>query len=82
MLIRTSQRALNAAVVHQFARTRSERANAEVAEGVTNREFLEAVLHRSRRDLWTEDAVEWAEGRVDGVIALVRGELERFMRSR
>jgi hypothetical protein len=32
--------------------------------------------------MWTEDAVEWAEGRVDGVIALVRGELERFMRSR
>jgi hypothetical protein len=81
VLIRTSQRALNAAVVHQFARTRSERANAEVADGVTTREFLEAVLHRSRRDMWTEDAVEWAEGRVDGVITLVRGELERFMRS-
>jgi hypothetical protein len=82
VLIRTAQRALNAAVVHRFARTRSERADAEVAEGVTTREFLESVLHHSRRDLWTEDAVEWAEGRVDGVLALVRGELESFLSSR
>ena len=82
VLIRTAQRALNAAVVHQFARTRSERADAKVAEGITTREFLESVLHRSRRDLWTEHAVEWAEGRVDGVIALVRGELESFLRGR
>jgi hypothetical protein len=82
VLIRTTQRALNAAVVHQFARTRSERANAEVADGVTTREFLESVLHHSRRDLWTADAVGWAEGRVDGVIALVHGELEQFLRSR
>jgi hypothetical protein len=82
VLIRTAQRALNAAVVHRFARTRSERADAEVAEGVTTREFLESVLHHSRRDLWTEDAVKWAEGRVDGVIALVRGELENFLRIR
>ena len=82
VLIRTAQRALNAAVVHRFARTRSERADAEVAEGVTTREFLESVLHRSRRDLWREDAVEWADGRVDGVLGLVRGELERFLRGR
>jgi hypothetical protein len=82
VLIRTAQRALNAAVVHRFARTRSERADTEVAEGVTNREFLESVLHRSRRDLWTEDAVEWADGRVDGVLALVKGELESFLRGR
>jgi hypothetical protein len=82
VLIRTAQRALNAAVVHRFARTRSERADAEIAEGVTTREFLESVLHRSRRDLWTENAVEWADERVDGVLALVRGELEAFLRSR
>jgi hypothetical protein len=82
VLVRTAQRALNAAVVHRFARTRAERADAEIAEGVTTREFLESVLHRSRRDLWTENAVEWADERVDGVLALVRGELETFLSSR
>lgn len=81
VLIRTAQRALNAAVVHRFARTRSERADTEVADGVTTREFLESVLHHSRRDMWTEAAIEWADGRVDGVLALVRGELEAFLRS-
>jgi hypothetical protein len=79
VLIRTAQRALNAAVVHQFARTRSERADAEVADGVTTREFLESVLHHSRRDLWTENAIEWADGRVDGVLERVHAELRAFL---
>ena len=78
-MIRTGQRALNVLVVHEFARTRGQRAQAEVADGVTTREFLEKVLHHSRRDLWTTQAVHWAEERVDAVLAEVKKELEAFL---
>jgi hypothetical protein len=78
-LIRTGQRALNVLVVHEFARTRGQRAQAEVADGVTTREFLEKVLHHSRRDLWTTQAVHWAKERVDAVLAEVKKELEAFL---
>ena len=78
-LIRTGQRALNALVVHEFARTRGQRAQAEVADGVTTKEFLEKVLHHSRRDLWTTQAIEWAEERVDDVLAEVEKELKAFL---
>jgi hypothetical protein len=78
-LIRTAQRALNVLVVHEFARTRGQRAQAEVADGVTTQAFLEKVLHHSRRDLWTTQAVEWAEERVDDVLAGVKKEFEAFL---
>lgn len=78
-MIRTAQRALNVLVVHEFARTRGQRAQAEVADGVTTQAFLEKVLHHSRRDLWTTQAVEWAEERVDDVLAEVKKEFEAFL---
>ena len=78
-LIRTGQRALNLLVVHEFARTRGQRAQAQVADGVTTQEFLEKVLHHSRRDLWTIQAVEFAEGQVDGVLAKIEEELKSFL---
>jgi hypothetical protein len=78
-LIRTAQRALNALVVHDFARTRGQRARAEVADGVSTQAFLEKVLHHSRRDLWTTRAVERAEERVDDVLAEVKKEFESFL---
>jgi hypothetical protein len=80
VLIRTAQRLLNADTVHRFARTRAEHADDELAEGVTAREFLERVLHHARRDLWTAEAVDYADSRVDGVLERVRSELERFLR--
>jgi hypothetical protein len=79
VLIRTAQRLLNAETVHRFARTRSEHAADELADGITARAFLERVLHHSRRDLWTTDAVEWAVSQVDVVLARVRGELRAFL---
>ena len=81
VLIRTAQRLLNAETVHRFARTRAEHADDELADGVTARLFLERVLHHSRRDLWTTEAVEWADGQVDAVLERVRGELEAFLSS-
>ena len=81
VLIRTAQRLLNAETVHRYARTRAEHADNELAEGVTTREFLERVLHHARRDLWTTEAVAYADSRVDGVLERVRGEVERFMNS-
>jgi hypothetical protein len=81
VLIRTAQRLLNADTVHRFARTRAEHADNELAEGVTAREFLERVLHHARRDLWTAEAVAYADSRVDGVLERVRVEVERFMNS-
>jgi hypothetical protein len=80
VLIRTAQRLLNAETVHRFARTRAEHADDELAEGVTARDFLERVLHHARRDLWTKEAVDFADSRVDGVMERVRSELERFLR--
>jgi hypothetical protein len=71
-LIRTAQRALNHAVTARFARTRAERARAQVAEGVELREFLEEVAHHARRDLWTRDAVDFAEEHVEAVLAMLR----------
>jgi hypothetical protein len=81
VLIRTAQRLLNAETVHRYARTRAEHADNELAEGVTTREFLERVLHHARRDLWTAEAVAYADSRVDGVLERVRVEVERFINS-
>jgi hypothetical protein len=81
VLIRTAQRLLNAETVHRFARTRAEHAADELAEGITTQSFMERVLHHSRRDLWTTEAVEWADGQVESVLERVRGELEAFLRS-
>ena len=78
-LIRTGQRALNVLVVHEFARTRGQRAQAQVADGVTTQQFLERVLHHSHRDLWTTQAVEWAGEQVDGVLAKIGEELKSFL---
>jgi hypothetical protein len=82
VLIRTAQRLLNAETVHRFARMRAEHATDELADGVTARDFWERVLHHSRRDLWTAEAVEWADAHVDAVLQRVRTELESYMRSR
>jgi hypothetical protein len=82
VLIRTAQRLLNAETVHRFARTRAEHADDELADGVTARLFLERVLHHSRQDLWTTEAVEWADGQVDAVLERVHTELKAFLRSR
>jgi hypothetical protein len=79
VLIRTAQRLLNAETVHRFARTRGERASDELADGVTARDFLERVVHHSRRDLWTPEAVEWADSRVDDVLERVHAELRAFL---
>jgi hypothetical protein len=79
VLIRTAQRLLNAEVVHQFAKTRSEHASDELAEGVSTRKFLETVAHHARRDLWSPEAIEWADERADAVVQRVRGELQRFL---
>jgi hypothetical protein len=78
-LIRTAQRALNQAVARQFVRTRSERAKAQVADGVSLQEFVESVAHHARRDLWSQEAVAWAEGRVEAVLATLRSELAAFL---
>jgi hypothetical protein len=78
-LIRTAQRALNHAVTGRFARTRAERARAQVAEGVELGAFLEEVAHHARRDLWTREAVEWAEGHVETVLATLWSELAAFV---
>ena len=78
-LIRTAQRALNHAVTARFARTRAERARAQVAEGVTLAAFLEVVAHHARRDLWTQEATVWAEGHVDEVLETLQAELARFL---
>jgi hypothetical protein len=79
VLIRTAQRLLNAEVVHRFAKTRSEHASDELAEGVSTRKFLENVAHHARRDLWTSVAIEWADERADAVVQRVGGELQRFL---
>ena len=79
VLIRTAQRLLNARVVHAFARTRAQRAAAEVAEGVTTRAFLENVLHHSRRDLWSEDAVDWAAERAPEVVRSLEEQFGEFL---
>ena len=67
-LIRTAQRALNHAVARRFVRTRGERARAEVAERVELGEFLGALAHHARRDLWSQEAVQWAEKHVAVVL--------------
>jgi hypothetical protein len=79
VLIRTAQRLLNAETVHCFARTRGKRASDELADGVTARDFLERVVHHSRRDLWTPEAVEWADSRVDAVLERLHAELRAFL---
>ena len=79
VLVRTAQRVLNAEVVHHFARTRSEHAADELAEGVSTRKFMETVAHHARRDLWTVEAIEWADERVETVVARVQAELQRFL---
>jgi hypothetical protein len=79
VLIRTTQRLLNSEVVHRFAKTRSEHAADELAEGVSARKFLETVAHHARRDLWTPEAIAWADERADAVVQQVRRELQRFL---
>ena len=79
VLIRTAQRLLNSDVVHRFAKTRSERASQELAEGVSTRRFLQTVAHHARRDLWSSEAIEWADSRADAVVQRVRAELLRFL---
>ena len=78
-LIRTAQRALNHAVTARFARTRAERARAQVAEGVELGAFLAEVAHHARRDLWTMEAVDYAEEHVEAVLATLRSELHAFV---
>jgi hypothetical protein len=78
-LIRTAQRALNHAVTARFARTRAERARAQVAEGVTLATFLKEVAHHARRDLWSQQAVDWAEVHVDEVLKRLKEELAAFV---
>jgi hypothetical protein len=82
VLIRTAQRLLNAEVVHRFARTRTEHAADELTDSVTARDFLERVLHHSRRDLWTAEAVAWADAQVEAVLQRTSGALESYLRSR
>jgi hypothetical protein len=78
-LIRTAQRALNQAVARQFLRTRGALARAEVAAGVALGDFLAEVAHHARRDLWTQEATQWAEGHVDEVLETLQAELARFL---
>jgi hypothetical protein len=84
-LIRTAQRALNHAVTGRFARTRAERARAVLhaarrpAEGVELGDFLAKVAHHARRDLWTQQAVDWAEEHIEAVLATLRSELHAFV---
>ena len=78
-LIRTAQRALNHAVARRFVRTRGERARAQVAEGVELGEFLGAVAHHARRDLWSQEAVQWGDEHVAVVLETVKEELMRFL---
>ena len=78
-LIRTAHRALNHAVTARFARTRAERARAQVAKGVELGAFLSEVAHHARRDLWTMEAVDYAEEHVESVLATLQGELAAFL---
>ena len=78
-LIRTAQRALNQAVARQFVRTRSERARAEVAEGLSVQDFAQSVAHHARRDLWSEEAVEWAEAHLENVLTTLKAEVTWFI---
>jgi hypothetical protein len=50
-----------------------------VEEGVELGAFLEEVAHHARRDLWTREAVEWAEGHVETVLATLWSELAAFV---
>lgn len=78
-LIRTAQRSLNQAVARKFLRTRAERARAEVADGVPLESFLSELAHHSRRDLWTQEALEFAEGALDGVVSALADEVAVFL---
>jgi hypothetical protein len=78
-LIRTAQRALNQAVARRFLRTRGALARAKVAEGVALGDFLAEVAHHARRDLWTQEATDWAEGHVGYVLQALEEELARFL---
>ena len=78
-LIRTAQRALNHAVMRRFVRTRGQRARAEVAPDVTLAEFMGAAPHHARRDLWSSEAVQFADGAVTSVLKDMKDEMERFL---
>ena len=50
-----------------------------MAEGVTLGAFIAEVAHHARRDLWTREAVDYAEEHVEAVLATLRSELAAFL---
>ena len=79
VLVRTAHRLLNQEVLDAFGRIRETRSTARVAPGVTTEHFLENVLHHSRRDLWSQEAVQFASTRVDHVLDTVKSQLLAFL---
>ena len=42
-------------------------------------EFLGVVAHHARRDLWSQEAVEWGDEHVAQVLETVKEELALFL---
>jgi hypothetical protein len=79
VLVRTAHRLLNKEVLDAFGHIRKTRSTARVAPGVTTESFLENVLHHSRRDLWSAEAVQYASSRVDSVLFTIKSKLFEFL---
>jgi hypothetical protein len=79
VLVRTAHRLLNKEVLDAFGHIRETRSTARVAADVTVENFLEHVLHHSRRDLWSAEAVQFASTRVEHVLDTVKSKLLEFL---
>ena len=75
VLVRTAHRLLNKQVLDAFGHIRETRSTTRVAPNVTVENFLHNVLHHSRRDLWSTEAVQFASSRVDSVLSTIKSKL-------